>query len=163
MAKTTLHRVNTCSSYVSIRKRVSRCSCSPARSSCSPARSTCSHTRSTCSSTLTTLSPAKNIDSPCLMKKGTCITHGQNNLSPLINVCSSEACINKIDSDNSEIILDGDSYSEGFHNPRNRISRNNGCTERVRESPARAASLLTTQGTICSNDRRHVTYMEDQI
>lgn len=152
MTENTLHRVNTSTSYVSIRKRA--CSCS-SRSSCSPARSTCSQTRSTCSSNIS-MSPAKILSSPCGHKRVNC-----NSLSPHINTCVSEVCVNRRDCDSS---TDGDTLQK----PRNRSFRNNGClSERSslinRDSPVRAASLVTTQGTICTSDRRHVTYLEDQI
>lgn len=172
MTETTLHRVNTCTSYVSLRKRVTRCSCSPmrnntspSRSTCSPARSSCSHTRSNCSpgrstcSSNITLSPVKNASSQADLpyKRSTCIAH-----SPGIGYSNRTTPKD----DDLECI---DTFQSARYYPQmggclsNNSTRNVESSAIVKNTTARAASLLTTQGTMCSNDKRHVTYMEDQI
>lgn len=104
MTETSLHRVNTGTTYISLRRRVVRCSCSPtlrasASPNCSPrsvcSRSTtCSPSKSTCSSAVGPVSPGKtrhSIPDQCPHARTTF-----NNTT-----CGADNCINRINSKTS--------------------------------------------------------------
>lgn len=202
MTETSLHRVNTGTTYISLRRRVVRCSCSPSlrasaspncspRSACSRS-STCSPSKSTCSSAVASISPGKtshSIPDQC--------PHDRNTFSNA--TCGAENCINRkngktpsntflpipetcdnhhpdrCERRNSKSSLSPNSciqeslaHGRGSCHSASPSSRNlgagrNGGIHRDRLSPVRAASMVTPQGVVSANDRRHVKYMEDQL
>lgn len=154
MTETSLHRMNTCTTYISLRRRTVRCSCSRSPSSarttttttcsCSPAKS--SHSLSSMKDTLYPRNTCNNISPTCIRRSSS-----RSSKNTLSSMCTESPCSNNRDT-NCICRRRGSPC---------RSSNNESVSDR--KSPIRMSSFLTPEGTVTVNDKRRVSYMENQI